>query len=778
MRIIILFLLLLSTNVFSQNVSELEKKLDQTTDKEKKLSLYLALADSLIWAERDYAKGKNYAKHVVESCKEQQCTDQHLIAYGLISEVEINQNDYTTFEAFILPSLENKTTLPEHILTYYEELAGLYNLVKGNNTNAIQYFTNVLKILEEKKTFQRRLGKIYYHLGFAYNINSENKKSIAFLQKAVDQFSLSKDIPHILLAKSGLSILLATDGQYNEAIKLLLDAISITNASDDAQDIENIQLHSSLMELYIQSKNYKKAEKEFHKISPILSALDMPIEQKASDLWALHMSYSKLMNRVNRHEEGLRHVDSSYVYAQHLNEFCIQITDVRKASLLVNSGQYKKAESLIRIMLNEIKSSENKDAINAILVGLLSTIYSKSTIHPKQEMINNLLPIIDRIAQNNEGLYNLDKLEAEKLSTVLGVYTNDKTRALHSLSNVIEIKDSLQHYEKIQSTNELIVQYETREKEKMIEFQQLELKQKTAEKNSLIGFTLATVFALGIILLFYNQKKNYAQHLEHEVKKRTAELERSNQELIESKEELERYNYIASHDLKEPLRNVVSFVNLIKRKKLIANEDTLSYFDYIEKGAFQMNNIVQDLVNFTQLKSHKIEYQNIKTERFVEGLQKEFEQVVSKNPNAITFSHFPKSIVSDTTVLGIVFKNIIDNGLKFNDADAPFVNIEYQLIEDKHVFKFIDNGIGIEPKYHTRIFELFKRLNDRSKFNIGSGTGLPICKLLLKKIKGNISVKENIHNGTTFLVEIPNTQIPSNEKLQELTPSYIEVLQN
>ncbi len=766
MRILITITFILFSflhNVNSQNIEYLEKKLSSVSSWQEEVDIYLSIVDTLTWLGGNPEKNKIYTDKIIEICKSNSCQEQVIIARAYLASKEIELGNYSSIDNFILPTIEkNKSFSPETKSLLYE-VAGSYYLINGKGNEAISHFLVAQNILEEKNPGSKRLGKIYYEAGFAHNINGNNNKSVDYLQKSIDHFTLTKDTTLIINANSGMSTLLATDGKYNQAIQIILESIELA----ESKDISTFNLYSSLLDVYIRNGNYEAAEKSYHKGIKELYAVNIPLEEKAIDLWSFHMSYAKLLGRINRPTEGLRYVDSSYVYSGYINDFTDRITDLRRAGLLVKSEKYELAELEVNELFEKMKNNGNLDAFNSAVIGLFSTIYSKSSLEPKRELVRDIMPIVDRIILKNENEYNLDVLDAEKLSAVLGIYTLDKERSLQSFSKVLEIQDSLKQMEQIKSTNELLVQYDTKEKEKLIEIQKLELSKKAIERNYLIGLSFVSAFTIGILFLFYNQKKKYAGKLQEEVRNRTAELLKSNQELSQSKEELERYNYIASHDLKEPLRSVVSFVDFIKRKKLVEDEETLSYFGYIESGANQMNKIVQDLVTFSKLKKIEVTMQTINVSGIIEHIKHDLNYDLEMQSTVVQTKNIPNNIISDKSILYRVFKNLVENGLKFNENENPFVKIEYHNSDEHHVFEVSDNGIGIEAEYHEQIFGLFKRLNDRSKYS-GSGVGLAICKKLLIQIDGDISLKNNLYEGTTFIIKIPqNKEVVKQEMLKQ-----------
>ncbi len=712
----------------------------------------LTKIDSIVWHQGSMKLANKHLQSLKDNCKNEACPETIATGQALIAELEINQGINTTVEEVLKPAIENKS-FSDKTLSLFNEIVGFHFLLQGDSKAALSHLNEAKAFLESQSVTSKRLGKVYYYLGFAYNLDGYNKESIDYLRQSDNHFTEIGDTSMLIESKVGLSTLLATDGNYEEATKLLLKSIEMSNSNEQLA-VRKFQMYDALIDLYIRSGNYDKAEARFAEVMPELQNLKVPVEQKANDLWSLSMSYAKLMGRLERFQEGLQHVDTAYVYANYLGDYTIRITDLRRAGLLVKSGKYEIAQSHMYNLLQDLKPYGEIDAFHAVMLGLFSNIYADASIKPTRQVQKELLPIVDRIRSKNIGQINSDVLETEKLSTVLGMYQSDLNRSLNSFTKVIEIKDSLQSLDKTNAINESLVKFETKEKESIIQIQELELKQKTLQRNALIGISLASAFGLAFFLLFYLQKRRYSKELEKEVSQRTADLHQSNLELNESKEELERYHFIASHDLKEPLRNVVSFVEYIKKKDLVKDKVALDYFGYIEKGAYQMHKIVQDLADLSRLQDMHIHDGEVNMKNLVEDLKKDFQPIMSSQMASISTRNLPNYIETDETIIYHVFKNLVENGLKFNEKDFPFVNIEYQENKQSHIFEFIDNGIGIEEEYHDKIFELFKRLNNRSHYG-GSGVGLAVCKKMIGKINGNISVKGNKYGGSTFVIEIP-----------------------
>ncbi|MFK7949930.1 MAG: ATP-binding protein [Saprospiraceae bacterium] len=428
---------------------------------------------------------------------------------------------------------------------------------------------------------------------------------------------------------------------------------------------------------------------------------------------------------------------------------------MRRASLNLKAGHYELAKEQFEQLVKDSKVAGRIDAFNAVLVGQFANLYTQSSVKPSKVITDNFLPVVDRIIKKNENQFNLDLLDAQRLSTILGVYNQDQSRVVNGLQQILAIKDTLQNQEKLKVTNELFVKYQTKEKEKELEISALALAKKTTQRNALIGAALALLIILTVLALHYQQKKKYATTLEEEVEKRTADLKAANKSLLQSNEELERYTYIASHDLKEPLRDIINFTNLIKQKKLIKNEEALQYFDFIEKGAFQTNKIVQDVVDFSDIRNVKVTIDSVNPTEIIDEINQNIVKHFDTKQIIFSTNQLPNSIQSNKNLLSMILKSIIENGIKYNNNDIVNIDISYSETNGKHQFKIQDNGIGIDKKYFDLIFKMFKRLHKRSKYS-GSGIGLAICKRSVDYLGGMITLESEVGKGSLFIVELPN----------------------
>jgi len=225
-------------------------------------------------------------------------------------------------------------------------------------------------------------------------------------------------------------------------------------------------------------------------------------------------------------------------------------------------------------------------------------------------------------------------------------------------------------------------------------------------------------------------------------------------------EELERFTFIASHDLKTPLRNIISFSNLLEKKlELSEDENIHEYLSFIKNGGLRLHNLITDTLEYSQHsnKESNLSRQLVDLNKVLEEIEFSMVDVLKENNAKIIISNRLPSITSHYNSMLSVFQNIIENGIKYNKSDIPTIKIHSQENFDFHSIFIEDNGIGIEEDYQEKIFNMFMRLHTQEEYE-GSGLGLSISKKVLRRINGKILLKSKIGEGSTFEIRLPNVQ--------------------
>jgi len=298
-----------------------------------------------------------------------------------------------------------------------------------------------------------------------------------------------------------------------------------------------------------------------------------------------------------------------------------------------------------------------------------------------------------------------------------------------------------------------------------------------ARAERVAWFILVSLLSCIVAFIYYRLRlrHNTQQQLEEEVERRTAKITEQAKRLKTSNEELERFAYIASHDLKTPLRNITSFLNLIERRLPIGAKALVNdYLEIAKTNARQMHFLITDVLEFSRIDANlNAESEEFKLNKAVKQLIVQLAPDLERVNGTIKLSGDLDLFAPKAYILQVV-QNLIENGIKYNDSENPKVNID--IWKEKH-FGFVsvtDNGIGIAPEYHEQIFTLFKRLHTTDEYE-GTGLGLAVCKKIISRLGGDITVSNHEQSGTTFQLKIPLTNAPDNIHLEAKQAEIIEI---
>ncbi len=226
------------------------------------------------------------------------------------------------------------------------------------------------------------------------------------------------------------------------------------------------------------------------------------------------------------------------------------------------------------------------------------------------------------------------------------------------------------------------------------------------------------------------------------------------EELQRSNEELEQFAYVASHDLQEPLRMVVSYSTLLlERYHGRLDEKADKYIRYAVEGATRLQQLVAALLAYSRVGSQGRTPKPVNAQAVLKRTLDGMRRVIEESGAQIEVRSLPV-VVADEVQLLQIFQNLIGNSLKFRRQIAPRIVIAAQPIDGCWQFSFQDNGIGIESEHSSRIFQMFQRLHERGKYD-GNGIGLAIAKKIIERHHGRIWFESVAGEGTTFFFTLP-----------------------
>jgi PAS domain S-box-containing protein len=236
------------------------------------------------------------------------------------------------------------------------------------------------------------------------------------------------------------------------------------------------------------------------------------------------------------------------------------------------------------------------------------------------------------------------------------------------------------------------------------------------------------------------------------------DLRRSNDILALTNQDLERFAFIASHDLQEPLRMITAYSQLlIKSYAGQFSSEANTFVDNIVEGTTRMRDLLADLLAYTEIRSRNEEQlEPVDLNLVLEDVRRNLKASIHESGAAVTNDVLPV-VRAFQAHFQPLFQNLIGNAIKYRSAVPPRIHISVEEVGAELRFSVSDNGLGIDPEYHQQIFEVFKRLH--GKKIPGTGVGLAICQRVVERYGGRIWVESQLGQGSTFIFTLPNLAI-------------------
>ena len=244
-------------------------------------------------------------------------------------------------------------------------------------------------------------------------------------------------------------------------------------------------------------------------------------------------------------------------------------------------------------------------------------------------------------------------------------------------------------------------------------------------------------------------------------------LEENLKKLELSYNEMEQFAYIASHDLKSPLRTISNFAQLVKRRNYdILDEESKEFVDFIVSGTKQMHEVICDSLEYSRVGNDDQSFDRTNLNNILDIVRFNLKKEIDENQACIQSDKLPVLSVNKTSILQL-FQNLISNAIKFRREEVPCIKITCQKHGEGYEFAVSDNGAGMDEEYQHKAFLPFQRLNDRHK--PGSGIGLAICKKIVKMHDGDIHFKSKRGEGTTFVFTLYNKVVSVGDSEEEIS---------
>lgn len=228
------------------------------------------------------------------------------------------------------------------------------------------------------------------------------------------------------------------------------------------------------------------------------------------------------------------------------------------------------------------------------------------------------------------------------------------------------------------------------------------------------------------------------------------------EELTRSNKELEQFAYVASHDLQEPLRMVASYTQLLaKRYKDKLDADANEFISYAVGGVTRMQNLINDLLLYSRVGRKEKALQPVSLSQAVDQAKENLRAAIDESSAEVEVGPLP-TVTGDLTLLTQLFQNLLGNAIKFRGSNVPKIAVRAmaQNKQGEWQVRVVDNGIGIDPQFADRIFNIFQRLHTQAEYS-GTGIGLAICRKIVERHGGRIWVESSLGSGAQFCFTFP-----------------------
>lgn len=702
-------------------------------------------------------KALNTAQIALEFGKSEPTTDSGIAeAYLLLAKIYTTNGQYqneplfydkalyclSAAEAAILEGDRHRLEIDKRLIE------GFISLLKKDYQKARTVFQSALMLAENANDLARKV-KVRYHLGLLGVANNDAKGTLDKAKEIEKLLANSAIGTHpglfskMYLLYSQAYLLKQSYSKSLEMSQLLLQ----TSRSVKYQEMEVVALRNIAVVCGVKS-NYKIGMQYF------LEALD-----KSESIGYREMSIQIEINIATLYAHLFNYEEAIRRYEAILNSYANALDAKTKAVVFNNIGNiYLSSENPSKALLHfqSAKKTAQENGLEELAA------YSLVQISRSKIALNRLDSAADDAKTAQEilekhgwlngkqvNLLNLSRLafeekayeEATKLAEaaiLLAKDMGDETTEIRAYILLAMINKAEGNFEKAFEFQEKYVQTQsqlTKVQRSRLNMD-MEIRHDIREKQKEIE-------------LLTKENDYKSQLLE-----KTEQITRQNEELRRANDDLKQFAYIASHDLKEPLRMIGSFTQVIHKiaKPHLAEEEE-EYFRYVSEGVARMNGLLDGLLRYSTVTQTKENVSEVSLNDVLTLSMANLKIRIMETKAVIERGELPL-VKGEQQLFVQLFQNLLSNALKFvQPTVTPYIRVTSEETESEIIISVTDNGIGISEENQTKIFEIFKRLHHYSEYE-GTGIGLAICQKIAKRLGGTIGVRSTLGDGATFFLKL------------------------
>lgn len=614
--------------------------------------------------------------------------------------------------------------------------------------NSIDEFELTQKHRLSKKLLSAKCG-ILNKIAYTYKQVGDYQNAIAYAQYAIDNctwqgLTNTQVQVHILLAQCYM-----LTKAYGEAYTVLSQLLLQSGANNNTFGLANAYYY--LGELHLQREEFQLAVGNYEEANLQWQALENS-SWVISCYGAIAMAYSSMGNYEqaicnNIEARAIALLNNDLLQAAYIDD------NIGRDYVLIE--KYEEAKIYLESAYATAQKAKDDDLLNSIET-------SFSILYKNMEVYDTALYY---------GYKALQSIDTTNLSSIIDLYEqiSDSHAALgkndsayHYIKLSYDKKTQLYNLEQSKNLHNLQHSFEIEKREQALALAQA--KQKTSWLllfGSIVGLVLLLVL-LWLAITRYREAKKSQQLLQQKNQK----IEQQNLLLAQSNMDLEQFAYVASHDLKEPVRMIESYAKLLDNlygSKI--DENGKEFLHYIGDAAVRMRALLEGLLAYSKVGKTGNELSLVNTQKLIAVVRSTLYHHIKINNGQLFISSQLPVVAANEVQLMQVLQNLISNAIKFKRLDTVSVYVDCKDIDGMYQFSIADNGIGMDTKHLQQIFQVFRRLHTHQEFE-GSGVGLSICKKIIERHGGTIWATSTLGQGSTFYFTLPkNTdQVPTDSK--------------
>jgi signal transduction histidine kinase len=634
------------------------------------------------------------------------------------------------------------------IFSAYHRLARIHS-VNDQNAKAHPYFVAELSV--ENMVEDTIKERIYTDVSSSYMRLGNYSKAYEYLSKNYELGLTTKDLYIQQQSCLQLGTFYRDVNEFEKASQYLVKSVDLSRQMNNPDEI--CDSYRMLSGVYLKTKNYDLALKNSEESVKYVDK----INNYTFPRYFVYTSHGGVQKECGQFEKALETFKKSAALSLEVGDkSSLSATYIAMADTYIKINDFDNAENYYKQCATLVEAMGETE--------LMSYQYGYGHLLLKKRRYNEAINYL------NESVNLCKKFEKKTLLqknyTLLSqVYEQkkDATQSLFYLKKSVAIQDSIFADENTKRIAEAQFKYDFTQSQEQV-------KQLRNRQLSIVSIGIFIVLALFIAFSAYflrhkNEKNKILISNSQAIKVKNRQLEESN-------EMLRQFAFASAHDLKEPLRSIHSFINILQKRyikdlPLEANE----YMAYVTIGVKRMESLLNALLEFsTVLTTNNDEDKSNDISTVLSAAFYQYQTLITEKNATIRYpTLLPKVFMNDVHLNKLIF-NILNNALKFSKTPAK-IDIGYEMVKDELILFIKDEGIGMDSSYSEKIFKLFQRLNG-SENREDVGIGLTICKNIVDKFGGRIWFESVLQGGTTFYIAFPKNMVSN---IPTSPPQYQEV---